>query len=109
MNDLIATCVVEEERHKKGKAKSAHLTLQSGMKKLSINAASKKNFKKGGFRKNENQNGYQKENQKIVLANNNNPAPDSDNTCYFCKKEGHMKKDCNRYKAWLSKKEGVSQ
>ena len=32
LNDLIATCVAEKERHKKGKAESAHLTLQSGMK-----------------------------------------------------------------------------
>jgi len=32
LNDLIATCVAEEERHKKGKAESAHLTLQSGMR-----------------------------------------------------------------------------
>lgn len=23
--------------------------------------------------------------------------------CYFCKKMGHMKKDCTRYKVWLSK------
>ena len=45
--------VAEEERHKKGKAESAHLTLQSGMKNLSINATSKKNLKKGSFKKNE--------------------------------------------------------
>ena len=24
--------------------------------------------------------------------------------CYFCKKVGHMKKDCTGYKAWLAKK-----
>ena len=75
------------------------------MKNLSINAASKKSFKKGGFKKNENQKGYHKRNQKVFPTNNNNPASGNDNTCYFCKKEGHMKKDCNRYKAWLSKKE----
>ena len=46
LNDLITICVAKKERHKKGKAKSAHLTLQSGMKKLSINAANKKSFKK---------------------------------------------------------------
>ena len=25
-------------------------------------------------------------------------------TCFFCKKKGHMKKDCAKHKAWLEKK-----
>ena len=62
MSDQIATRVAEEERHKKDKAESAHLTLHSGMKNFSINAASKKNFKKEGSKKNLNQKGYQKGN-----------------------------------------------
>ena len=24
--------------------------------------------------------------------------------CFFCKKKGHMKKDCPKYKKWLEKK-----
>ena len=29
---------------------------------------------------------------------------DEDFTCYFCKKTGHMKKDCTKYAAWRAKK-----
>ena len=25
--------------------------------------------------------------------------------CFFCKKKGHIKKDCAKFKAWLSKRE----
>ena len=25
--------------------------------------------------------------------------------CFFCKKKGHMKKDCYKHKAWLGKKD----
>ena len=28
----------------------------------------------------------------------------SSESCFFCKKSGHFKKNCNRYKAWLQKK-----
>jgi len=24
--------------------------------------------------------------------------------CFFCKKKGHMKKDCSKFKSWLNKK-----
>ena len=27
-----------------------------------------------------------------------------ESTCFFCKKKGHMKKDCAKQKAWLEKK-----
>lgn len=27
-----------------------------------------------------------------------------DKSCFFCKKKGHMKKDCLKYKKWLEKK-----
>jgi len=107
LNDLIAACVSEEEHHKKGKAESAHFTVQSCMKNLFINTTGKKNFTKGGFKKNENQKRYQKENSKITPPKNNNSAPGSENTCFFCKKEGHIKKNCNGYKAWLAKKGGI--
>ena len=27
-----------------------------------------------------------------------------ESTCFFCKKKGHMKKDCAKHKTWLEKK-----
>ena len=41
-----------------------------------------------------------------VTHNAGGPKPNikKPNTCWFCKKEGHKKKDCYQYKAWLEKK-----
>ena len=33
-----------------------------------------------------------------------NKKAKSSDSCFFCKKSGHFKKNCNRYKAWLQKK-----
>lgn len=33
----------------------------------------------------------------------------SQNTCFFCKKSGHQKKDCIKYKKWKAKKEQTNQ
>ena len=51
LNDLIATCVAEEERHKKSMAESTNLTLQSGMKNLSSMLSIRKVSRKEASRK----------------------------------------------------------
>ena len=38
----------------------------------------------------------------------NNLTPESDNTCYFCKKEYHMKKDCNGIRLGYLRKRGFT-
>ena len=32
------------------------------------------------------------------------PSIKKESTCFFCKKKGHMKNDCSRFKIWLDKK-----
>ena len=41
---------------------------------------------------------FKKENQVPIKQNGNKDA------CYFCKKEWHMKKDCQKYIKWLERK-----
>ena len=38
-----------------------------------------------------------------------NKKAKSSDSCFFCKKSGHFKKNCNRYKAWLQKKRKESK
>ena len=50
--------------------------------------------------------GSQHQNKNNKSHNAGGPKPDikKPNTCWFFKKEGHKKKDCYKYKAWLERK-----
>ena len=43
-----------------------------------------------------------KKNNKLSIKKN-----DKKDACFFCKKSGHMKKDCQKYKNWLEKKGNI--
>lgn len=84
VNELLTMCVQEEERLKTERPESSHMATHfKGKTKKFNNVLKPKNtvsFKKVG--------------NKV--------------SCFFCKKSGHMKKDCQKYKKWLEKK-GISQ
>lgn len=82
LNELISHCVQEEERQQQDKTESAHLasTSQNEKKKRAKVAA---------------EGSSQQKKQK---------KQDEEFTCYFCKKSGHMKKECSKYAAWRVKK-----
>ncbi|KAL5717977.1 hypothetical protein ACHQM5_010924 [Ranunculus cassubicifolius] len=87
LNELIAACVSEEERHKNVKAESAHMAIVHPKENnVPINSASKQTFKHKG---------------KSMVSEGNDMSSDD---CFFCKKPGHKKRDCYRYKAWLAKR-----
>ncbi|KAL5700091.1 hypothetical protein ACHQM5_025586 [Ranunculus cassubicifolius] len=87
LNELIAACVSEEERHKNGKAESAHMAIVHPKENnVPINSASKQTFKHKG---------------KSMVSEGSDMSSDD---CFFCKKPGHKKRDCYRYKAWLAKR-----
>ena len=84
MNELLTMCVQEEERLKHEK---------QDMKQESANLATHKI--------------WNKKNAKFVpklKKEGNVPMKKDGNKCFFCKKKGHMKKDCVKYKKWLEKK-----
>lgn len=84
LNELISYCVQEEERLKQNKTESAHLASTSkekGKKRKKI--TNKDEAAKGPGQK---------------------KHKEGETTCFFCKKSGHMKKDCTKYHAWKVKK-----
>lgn len=82
INELLIMCVQEEERLKYGKVKSAYLTTYKG----------------GQWKKGKGDQKWKKLG-KMPFKNHGNK-----DACFFCKKKGHMKKDCPKYKKWLEKK-----
>ncbi|RDX96076.1 hypothetical protein CR513_21307, partial [Mucuna pruriens] len=81
LNELISHCVQEEEKLQRDRTKNARLVLTSQNKK-------RKNIK--GVAEGSSQRKKLKKNEEF--------------TCYFCKKSGHMKKQCPKYAAWCIKK-----
>ena len=82
LNELISHCVQEEERIKRDRTESAHLASNSQNNK----------------RKRAKDTAESKAQQKKL---NTQVKPF---TCNFCKKEGHMKRECPKYAAWRVKK-----
>ena len=79
ISELLTMCVQEEER----------LLVEQGEKVLFTlpHCKGKNNAKNKGKGKTQPKASIKKE-----------------STCFFCKKKGHMKKDCAKHKAWLEKK-----
>ncbi|XP_022889256.1 uncharacterized protein LOC111404718 [Olea europaea var. sylvestris] len=81
LNELISYSVQEEERQQRDKTESAHL------------ASTSQNKKKKRAKDAVEGTSQQKKQKK----------QDKEFTCYFCKKSGHMKKECLKYAAWRVK------
>ncbi|KAG8475050.1 hypothetical protein CXB51_031854 [Gossypium anomalum] len=81
LNELISHCVQKEERLKCDKSESAHLA----------------NAPKDTGKKRK----YQNEAAKGPVQKKQQQATES---CFFCNKSGHVKKDCTKYHAWRVKK-----
>ena len=82
LNELISHCVQEEERIKRDRTESAHL------------ASNSQNNKRKRTKDTAESKAQQKKLNTQVKAF----------TCNFCKKEGHMKRECPKYAAWRVKK-----
>ncbi|CAL1397367.1 unnamed protein product [Linum trigynum] len=82
LNELISHCVQEEERQARDRTESAHLasSSQNKIKKRARDVAEKSSQQK-----------------KPKMQTEGFP-------CYFCKKTGHMKKECPKYAVWREKK-----
>ena len=80
LNDLIAICVHEEK----------HLRSEIADKKVNMVTETKNNV--------------QRPNTPRLGVNKN--IKSTKGKCFFCKKPGHMKKSCQKYKKWLEKSKG---
>ena len=86
LNELISHCVQEEERIKKDKIESVHLTLTPQKKKMKSAKDSNKDTVEG------------------ISKQKKRKTQDKEFNCYFCKKVGHIKKECPKFVAWCIKK-----
>ena len=85
LNELISHCVQEDERIKKDKPKSIHLSLASQKKKKQRAKDSNKDAAKG------------------ISKQNKGKMQENEFTCYFYKKVGHFKKECPKFVVWRIK------
>jgi hypothetical protein len=83
VNELLTMCVQEEGRLKQEKPQSVYFVAihDKGKSKRGKSAPHLKKDNKLSIKKNDNK-----------------------DTCFFCKKWGHMKKDCQKYNRWLEKR-----
>ncbi|PRQ22921.1 putative RNA-directed DNA polymerase [Rosa chinensis] len=95
VNELISFCVeVEDEIKKKGK-------------EVSVNLISHSKFKNKRFGNNNYKGSTSTGTSTSVVRSDNikfKNKPAGGLKCFFCKKPGHFKKDCEGFKVWLTKR-----
>ena len=96
VNDLIARVVAEEEKLKKEKG---HLALY-------VSSSHKRKTKKS--RNHTHKGTHDTTGQSDNMGPKKTSFKRDGDCCFFCKKKGHIKKDCAKFKAWLSKCESTS-
>ncbi|PRQ34493.1 putative RNA-directed DNA polymerase [Rosa chinensis] len=90
LNELISICVQEEDRIKKGKGIAVNLV----SKPKTQYKPKKYNFKPNSA-----------STSKVVQGSQNFKSNKNTSLkCFFCRKPGHVKKDCRGFKDWLIKK-----
>ncbi|XP_061998804.1 uncharacterized protein LOC133716074 isoform X2 [Rosa rugosa] len=94
LNELIAVCVQEEDRMKRDKA-------------VTVNLVNKPQWQK-----------YKGKGKAVSVSDSSKPSTSgvkkpfvhpktkrtSSTKCFFCKKEGHLKRECHSFKKWMAKK-----
>ena len=93
INDLIARVVAEEEKLKKEKG---HMALYVSSSHKRKNKKSRNRTHKGT---------HDTTGQSDNMGPKKTSFKRDGDRCFFCKKKGHIKKDCAKFKAWLSKRE----
>ena len=92
VNDLIARVVAEEEKLKKEKE---HMALY---------AASYHKKKNKKFKSRTHKGTQETTSQSDNMGPKKTFLKKDGDRCFFCKKKGHMKKECAKFKAWMSKR-----
>ena len=91
VNDFIAICVAEEEKLKEGHTDTALIVSKP-----------RKKGKKSKFSAFGNVQNYNKTGQTSAVGGTKGVFK-KEFKCFFCKKKGHKKSECSKYKVWLEK------
>ena len=95
INDLIERVVAEKEKLKKEKG---HMALYVSSSHKRKNKKSRNCTHKGT---------HDTTSQSDNMGPKKTSFKRDGDRCFFCKKKGHIKKDCAKFKAWLSKREPI--
>ena len=92
INELMTMCVQEDERLEMEMGESAMLATNFGK--------NKRNDTSHTYTSKSNQKGKCRIPPQVDIK--------KENKCFFCKRKGHVKKDCPKFKKWLEKKGNLS-
>ena len=93
LNELISICVQEEERMKK---EEVVVNL--------VNKPQPKHHKPKGKKNGSSSSAAAKNPTLAPKPNNLKAKKNTSFKCFFCKREGHMKRECTKYKDWVKKR-----
>src|SRR3954465_2925559 len=87
--------------------KQAEADLKKGASQV-LMVQNKAKFKKSSWTKNKAKSGGKQAPDPVPSASSGTPSPSAGSTCFYCKADGHWKRNCNKYLADKAKSGGMT-